>query len=242
MGITAKDVELLEVVIGIDPNIKSVLELGSQNLYLNNEKNPPFASEWYVGRGMKYTCIDLAGDNMALKIDLSKPIELVVVDKGATPGPSTMNPKPLDFKPFKLIFDLVTDFGTSEHVVRMKAFTSVPFHDGHINSIYPDGVEDALLGFYHCWKNKHDVLKKGGFMVNVNPKTGNWPDHGYHYYTLAFYEKLAELCGYQIIQLEEHAAMGNVLNGWNICCILMKLNDKEFISLEEFKTLDIREK
>lgn len=227
MGITAYDVDLIERTLKQKPLIKSVMELGSQNLYVNGEKNPPFASEWYKGKGLKYSCIDLGGDNLAYKLDLSSPL-------------------PNDFLNFKhedfissRVADLVTDFGTSEHVVQMDNYTSVAFHEGYINSIYPDGVKDIELGFYNCWLNKHNLLSIGGAMINVNPKTGHWPGHGYSYYTQEFYKELCKITGYKILLLEEHAAMGNVTDGVNVVCILEKTSD-EFPSFKEFKKLDFR--
>lgn len=227
MGITAYDVDLLERTLKQKPLIKSVMELGSQNLYVNGEQDPPFASEWYNSKGLKYSCIDLGGDNNALKADLSNPIHIVL--KTATPNGSKLNPT----------YDLVTDFGTSEHVVQMEKFVSVPFHNGYINSIYPDGVKSINLGFYNCWVNKHNLLSIGGVMINVNPKTGHWPGHGYSYYTPEFYKELCKIAGYKILLLEEHAAMGNTTDGVNVVCILEKTMDI-FPAFEEFCKLDFR--
>jgi len=221
MGVTAYDVDLLERTLKLKPLIKSVIELGSQNLYVNGEQDPPFASEWYISKGLQYSCIDLGGDNGAIKKDLSKELNLVW-----QPG-----------TPF--VADLITDFGTSEHVVQMEKFTSVPFHNGYINSIYPDGVKDIKLGFYNCWLNKHKLLNAGGAMVNVNPKTGHWPGHGYSYYTQEFYKELCKIAGYKILLLEEHAAMGNTTDGVNVVCVLEKTSEK-FPTFEQFCKLDFR--
>lgn len=220
MGITAYDVDLIERTLKEKPLIKSVIELGSQNLYTTGEANPPFASEWYKQKGLKYACIDLGGDNGAWEWDLSSDLKNAGISE-------------------EIKSDLVTDFGTSEHVVQMENFTSVPFHEGYINSIYPDGVKDIELGFYNCWLNKHNLLSIGGAMINVNPKTGHWPGHGYSYYTQEFYKDLCKIAGYKILLLEEHAAMGNATDGINVVCILEKISNK-FPTFEEFKKLDFR--
>lgn len=209
MGITSFDIQLIQKALSLKPEIKTVCELGSQNLYLGNEPEPPFASIWYEAEKIKYACIDMAGDNNALKYDLGKPIEI------------------------KDQYDLITDFGTSEHVVNMKEFTEVAFHGGHINSIYPKGEFEIESGFYNCWKNKHGLLKIGGLMINVNPKTGHWPGHGYTYISEDFYTELIAIAGYEIIELGENCAMGNCENGKNIYSILRKVNEK-FPSVEEF--------
>lgn len=216
MGITAYDIKLIEKALEVKPEIKTVCELGSQNLYLDNDPRPPFASVWYETRGLDYTCIDMAGDNNAVIADLSKPIMYIGKD-----------------------FHLLTDFGTSEHVVQVPEFQSVAFHDGHINSVYPKGEpteQQIAEGFYNCWANKHNLLNAGGLMINVNPKSENWPGHGYTYLTKNFYTRLAELMGYEVILLEEHAAMGNTDSGWNVVCILKKhVNYVPFISFEDFQ-------
>lgn len=216
MGITSSDVLLLEKALQIKP-IKYVIELGSQNLYLDglNTEKPPFASEWYEARELSYFCIDMAGDNNALQINLANRLE-----------------------DGHILFDLVTDFGTSEHVVDVAEFQSVAFHDGHINSMYPQGEpkdHEIMDGFYAAWYNKHKLAKPGGLIVSVNPKTGNWPGHGYTYLDRNFYVKLAELMGYKIHHLEENPAMGNTANGWNVECILEKNQDAPFVSFEDFQ-------
>ena len=117
-------------------------------------------------------------------------------------------------------FDLLVDAGTSEHV----------------------GIDGkhAVSAIYNCWKTKHDLLKAGGIMINENPKTGNWPGHGFNYYTTEFYHNLCVACGYRMIELGEHAAMGNITDGWNVHCVFQKMDNKPFISIEEFATLGIQ--
>jgi len=215
MGVTAFDIELLEKAISFSKNIESVCELGSQNLYISNEEKPPFASIWYEKKNIRYACIDLAGDNNSIRLDLANPIEV------------------------ERQFDLVTDFGTSEHVVQMEGFESISFHEGHINSIYPKGnIKSIEEGYYNCWKNKHNLLNIGGLMINVNPKTGHWPGHGYTYLTDDFYLGLCKIAGYQIQEVGQNCAMGNCETGINIYSILKKTSEL-FPSFEEFKKLPL---
>jgi hypothetical protein len=192
------------------------LELGAQNEYITQIDVPPFADKMYAENGIHYSCIDLSGDNNAMRLDLAHPI----LDESLMGA-----------------FDLVTDFGTSEHVVQAADFEKVAFHDGHINSVYPKGVIDVERGYYECWQNKHNFLKAGGVMINVNPKKGNWPGHGYTYLDKDFYIKLAHAVGYEIFFLEENAAMGNTTDGWNIMSILRKNSESPFIPFEEFQTI-----
>jgi hypothetical protein len=202
MGITAKDVELLdEIIIRYRP--KNVMELGAQNLYNQPKLPAPYAHEYYEPKGVKYSCIDLNGENNALKIDLGN--SLIEEEKKVSIHPG--------------IYDLVTDFVTSEHIGKSGAH--------------------KIESYYNCWKTKYDLCEVGGIILSENPKTGNWPGHGFNYIDVAFYHKLCNLLGAQIIHIEEHAAMGNVTDGWNVICIFIK-PDREFISLEEFKTLGVK--
>lgn len=115
-------------------------------------------------------------------------------------------------------FDLVVDAGTSEHVGRNGAFGW-----------------DAI---YNCWLNKHNLLGGRAIMYNENPKTGNWPKHGFQYYSKKFYHQLAEHSDYKILHLTEHAAMNNTVNGWNVVAILEKRSE-HFPSIEEFQKMAI---
>lgn len=208
MGITSFSIELIERNKG---NAKTIIELGAQNLYNQPILPAPYAHEWYLKNGFEeYDCIDLSKENNCIELDLSKPINYATYPFMRMDREDEMIEE----------YDLVTDFGTQEHIGN-------------------NGIHDPEA-FYNCWKIKHDLFKKDGVMINENPKTGSWPGHGFQYMTLDFYLRLAELCGYKILELGEHPAMGNVTDGWNIYCVLKKQNNNSFISLEEFKTLDFR--
>lgn len=94
-------------------------------------------------------------------------------------------------------FDLVVDAGTGEHV----------------------------KDFYQCLKNLDSLCKVGGIIYRENPMTGNWPGHGFHYVDSAFYSRLAEKTGYEILHIEEHPAMGNITDGWNVIAIIKKTKE-----------------
>lgn len=228
MGITNFSVSLLERVVK-DFRPSTVIELGSQNLYTTNEPNPPFADVWYNANGfIDYKCIDLAGDNDAFKVDLSQPIVL--------PNPP-FTPR-LDGRYLSKEYGLVTDFGSSEHVVQMDGYHTTAFHDGHIHSVYPIDVKDAEAGYYNCWRNKFNLCRVGGIIVSENPKHENWPLHGFHYLVQDFYIGLCKMADLEIIELGENAASGNDVNGWNIHSMLRRTGDK-FPSQEDFWSLPI---
>ena len=115
----------------------------------------------------------------------------------------------LNFEP---IYDLVLQHGTVEHV------------DGEL---------------YMPFLNMHMACKEGGIMIHENPKVGNWPGHGYHYFTPGFYTALASHCGYEVLELCEEPAMSNVTDGWNVSCVLKKGLERPFLFMEynEFKKL-----
>lgn len=111
-------------------------------------------------------------------------------------------------------FDVVTDYGTTEHV-----------------------EQSEVGGFYEAFKNIDRVCKAGGLMIHETPKTGHWIGHGENYVTKDFYVELAKLTGYEIVELTEHFAMGNVKDGCLVIAVLKKNDHKGFISEEQFKNL-----
>lgn len=102
-------------------------------------------------------------------------------------------------------FDLVVNAGTLEH------------------------VKDLFQGF----ANMHKLCRVGGIMVHENPRTGNWPGHGYHYFDNAFYRKLAEATGYTLIDIKNTVSAHNYETGNNVMAILLKQKDT-FIKREDF--------
>jgi hypothetical protein len=197
MGVTDFSIKLLETAMQ-HTTVKRVVELGAQNLYTAGKDYGKYADHYYKLLGIEYTCIDVSKENSSLSWDLSRPVN----DFGQAIG-----------------FDLVTDFGTSEHV-----------------------GDDGKFGWeaiYNCWLTKHRLLRIGGVMVSENPKTGNWPGHGFNYYSLEFYSKLQAIAGYTVIDIGENAAMGNITDGWNVYCI-MKKTSEVFPTLEQFMTLPLK--
>ena len=123
-----------------------------------------------------------------------------------------------DLQSFEPQYDFVMDFGTQEHVGKNGAF--------------------SWEAIYNCYKNKFDLCRIGGLIISENPKTGNWPGHGFQFFTQDFYKQFARIAGFDIIQLAEIAAMGNTTDGWNVLAITVKISDV-FPTLEEFKTLPL---
>lgn len=90
---------------------------------------------------------------------------------------------------------------------------------------------------YQVFKNIHESCQINGTMIHENPKTGNWPGHGYHYFTDKFYEELSEACEYDLAECVDEPAMGNEVDGWNVCAVLVKRNNEPFISKTAFNKI-----
>lgn len=221
MGYTSHEISLITKHLG---GVKSVLDFGAQcNYSIPNQAVPPFIDSWYRAKGIQYDCIDLAGDNGSIKYNWSQPIDIL--------RSSHLWEK----------WDMIVDAGSSEHSCCVDEYKTESFHKGHINSVYPKEqptLEKIQKGYFHCWQNKHLFLKTGGLMVNINPKTGNWPGHGYSYISKDFYTELAKMADYEILELGEQPASGNDVNGWNVYAVLKKVGER-FPAFEDFKQLHI---
>ena len=196
MGYTGFTVELIEKHLD---GVKSVIDLGAQNMYNQPVIPAPYASEWYEGKGIEYACIDVSLENNAINLDLSTDFYHNAAIKSQ-------------------YFDLLVDAGTSEHV--------------------GDHGKFGWEAIYNCWKYKFNYSRIGGKIISENPKTGNWPGHGFNYYTEDFYRNLEAKSDLKILSLGEHPAMGNTTDGWNIYCVMEKTGEK-FPTLAEFKKLGI---
>lgn len=179
MGVTTHSNNLVQKHKG---NAKTMLELGSQNTYFDS-KPMGVAKDYYQSQGFEHVSVDLNAEYGSIAKDLSQ-----LHDLGT--------------------YDLVTDFGTSEHV----------------------------SDFYMCWLNKHKACKVGGLIISENPKIGNWHGHGFHYLTKEFYIELCKAAGYELVEVGEHAAMGNVTDGWNVYCVLRKTKAR-FMGRDAFEAL-----
>lgn len=104
---------------------------------------------WFLSQGFEHVAIDLNGEDGALALDLNQPVPVEQIG-----GP----------------FDVVTNFGTTEH------------------------VEDQLA----CWRNVHSLVKLGGYLVSTTPHPGDWPKHGRWYPSRGWYRQFCAKNGYVI--------------------------------------------
>lgn len=98
-------------------------------------------------------------------------------------------------------------------------------------------IEHIDGSLYRPFKNIHEACANNGLMIHENPKTENWPGHGYHYFTENFFKSLSKACNYTLLEINSEPAMGNVVDGWNICAVIEKSNTDEFISEKDFNKI-----
>jgi hypothetical protein len=101
---------------------------------------------YFESLSIRHVSVDLNGKNGALNMDLQKPLNLGE-------------------------FDIVTNFGTTEHVEDQEA----------------------------VWRNIHEAC--GECFVSSTPVPGQWKDHGLYYPTEQFYRQFALLNGFEVDHL-----------------------------------------
>jgi len=124
--------------------------VGNRMCELGNKKSGDNTYKAYFeSLGFEHVSVDINGLDGALRMDLRKPLNLGQ-------------------------FDMVTNIGTSEHVV--------------------DNQEAV-------WRNIHEAVKVGGVYIGMCPSPGDWHWHGQWYPSQEFYKQFAERNGYRIEHL-----------------------------------------
>lgn len=140
----------------------TVIELGDQFHHTGYRKSPGWsqrpAIHFYRELGASdYQSLDANG-RATIYADLNKPLY-----DGAWPD--------------DMCFDLVTDFGTSEHV----------------------------WDIAQCWRTIHSLCKPGGFIAFEKPGQG-YHDHGFWNVHPTTWKDLARANAYEIVHLKEYKA------------------------------------
>lgn len=115
------------------------------------------AKKVFEAFGVKHTSFDWNGKDGARPLDLSKPLPTKFCGQ----------------------FDMVTNFGTSEHV-----------HDQ-----------------YHVWRNIDALCRLDGMMLHIIPERGSWVKHSKYHYTLDGLGALASVCSYGVTALRVNQAV-----------------------------------
>jgi hypothetical protein len=149
-----------------DVDGRLMAELGDQKLWsvikTQDDGSRVWAKEYFESRGVHHYSIDIHGKNGAYPLDLSKPIK----------------------DPFwHDRFEIVTNFGTAEHVADQ----------------------------YNCWLNIHNLGRAGCIYVHALPEYGRYrPYHCEHWYDLNFFHNLMESNGYTKVLCEPILSIGHV--------------------------------
>ncbi len=186
-------VELAWSILG--KNIK-IMELGNQRMKWHEAQTAKKFFMEYEG-ALEHISIDMNGKSGALRLDLSKDL--------------------VELRPeWKGNFDLVTNYGTAEHVDK---------------------------GLYECYKNIHNFCRVGGIMINDGPPSCGCPWHSpYHYYP-HFFSTFAKVCGYELLLRDARAVRGRKKichhkDRTLEIAVYHKIHDTEFISKEKFESLE----
>lgn len=172
MGILAHSAEMIKALNL--PQGFSVCELGSQLFRADGARYP--ARDWYgrIGCG-RYESIDGNGFG-TIQADLNHPLLLPwrVREDGAT------------YANVPTEFDLVTDFGTGEHI----------FNQAQV------------------WATLHDLARSGGYIAFDRPKTG-WENHGFYNINDTLILDIAAANQYTIVHMatNEFPGKGDMLCG-----------------------------
>lgn len=143
----------------------------------------------FEAMGVEHTSFDLNGEDGAKSWDLSM-IWLY---------PSVHN-----------LFDVVTNFGTSEHVTKSQ---------------------------HACWQNIDYLCKPGGLMIHSIPEVGSWPRHGRWHYTLERVVRLASACEYRPCLLSRHEHIhedGRLQHSLTLC---FRKTKEDFVDEDVFRRI-----
>ena len=162
-----------------------VCELGDQKMIKGNPIRT--CKALLMNRGViEHVSIDWNGKHGALKMDLAEPITK-----------------------WKNYFDMVTNYGTTEHV---------------------------LGGQYEAFQNIHNFTKVGGAMIHCIPMVGYFKRHcRYHYYP-DFATVLAEENGYDCYfndKINVHRTRDEFL----LSAVLVKKNNDDFMTQADFNNM-----
>ena len=158
MGISNQTIAFLDQIIDLSGDFRGLkmAELGAQHMNAEGRFKGP-AKEYFESLGVAHTSFDLDQVFGAEFLDLGEPI------------PEESN--------YVGAFDVVTNFGTSEHVV----------------------------AHYMCFQNIHRLCQPGGLMLHTVAPPNHWAHHGRYYYPSEFFEGLAQASNYEIIELSSVA-------------------------------------
>lgn len=162
-----------------------IIELGDQFCDWNAEVQGRRTDEYFIPLGYKILSIDWHGKNNALNFNLNDIIEENTFQA-----------------------DILTDFGTLEH------------------------VENLFHGLINC----HNFTKINGIMIHVNPDK-TYVNHGYRYFTERFWEELAAVFKYKIVSIYSLPPYEDSNPALEVYAVLQKTKDSVIPDEATFKKL-----
>lgn len=175
----------------------SMCELGNQHIrpgiFVANKYRT--GKEYFKSRGVDHVSIDINGLDGALPFDLCKQI---------SPSPAIGG---IGVQNIGRTFDIVTNFGTVEH------------------------LDDMYMGF----KNIHDLCSTGGIMVHALPSLKGWNLHCKKKFDTDFIRLLCEANDYDIIILDriQYSEYGELK--MLVRAIIEKAGSAPFCSRKQFE-------
>lgn len=134
---------------GIPRRPVSVLELGAQE----SRDLGGYTRRIFEALGWKHASVDLTGEGGSTVVDLCG----------------------LPRLDWRGEWDVVTDFGTIEHVEDQDA----------------------------AWRAVDYYCRGGGLMVHALPRSGHWLGHSNHHYTTTYMRLIAKRFGYDVLEIED---------------------------------------
>jgi len=142
-----------------------MVEFGNQRLKFDpgeGARRLQAAKPYFEFLGIRHVAIDTNGKGGAIPLDLSQPIDWAAVRTEAGFGRGEA--------------DVVTNFGTSEHVKSNQ---------------------------FQVFANAHQACAFGGLMTHAVPAADSCRRHGFWKYTADWFRRLADAYGYQVEHLKE---------------------------------------
>lgn len=175
--------------IGMDLSQVKMMELGNQRMGIWDRADFYKAYKLVLEeQGIKeHVSIDLNGENGALRIDLGKEI-----------------------KEWQNYFDIVTNFGTAEHVNNQ----------------------------YMVYKNMHNICRVGGAILHFVPPVGDWPRHCDFRYRKDFFDILAKNNSYTIYYQDKVLVTNpNPKKNRHLFSSILIKSDVPFMSEQDFMNM-----
>lgn len=178
MGVSRESFELLQSLLPANSQGLRMFELGNQHLNLA-VRGSKVLKDWARSMGIDHVSVDWNGKDGALARDVCSDLS----DLGE--------------------FDIVTNFGSSEHVYDQEK----------------------------CFRQFHERCKTNGLMVHAVPLCGHWPKHSPFHHTQAFFAALAKSNLYSTDKLYVEKAAGPRKH--LVVAVFLKLTDNPFVWVPE---------